>query len=315
MALRDVVITATINEPQGDETYELWLKRGAAPWSLEDVGDVPDTATQDFEILGLEEAVVHVMQLRMKRQGRYRVGYLTADPDSWPSQSRYEFTPGLSDDIGAPSITDTSWARTSGVLHTTTVEVTPHLDHDDLDIQLLRNGVVIATATAPHGGPVLIDDDNPPSEVLHEYTARHVVGFLAGPESAVVEQWPGPPAPSALEDISASNFYEYEVQWVNGEASAHTQLQDDYSDAGVYVDRALANPAATTQASGVLPKSSVMAPNGNLNGKVGTRVRHEWTQFAVTDVSQWHTLPDSDPDCVVIQYSPDETLYDDTRPL
>lgn len=317
MPLRDVVITANINERIGDETYELWLKRGTGPWLLEDTGAVSPSpaATQDFEILGLEEDLAHVMQLRMKRAGRYRTGYLTADPDTWPAQSRYEFTPGLSDDMGAPVLSAISWERTSGVLQTISFTVTP--DDLALDVQILRNGVVIDTVSAPHAGAFAYDDENPPQggSTAHDYTARHSQGFLTGPLSNELSQWPGPPAPTALEDVSSSNFYEYTVGWTNSESGAHTQVQDDYSDAGQYVDRVLANPAATSANSGTLPKTSELASNGNLNGKVGTRVRHEWTQFAVTDVSDWHTLPDTDPDCVVIQYSVDETEYDDVRPL
>lgn len=315
MTLRDVVITATINERIGDETYELWLKRASGAWYLEATGAVePVAATQDFTINDLDSDVLYAMQLRMRRAGRYHISYLTSDPSTWPAQSYYEFTPGISDAMSAPTMDSISWERTSSTVQRIDVTVTP----TDLgfDIQLLRDGTVVQTVAGPFAGtPIVIYDDNPPAGADHTYTARHVNGFIAGPSSGALTQWPGPTAPTGLVDASVSNFYEYTVNWTNTNVAAVTRVEDDYAHYNAFDDRGAAAAGATSFTENPLPKSSTMASNGNLTGTIGVRVRHEWTQFGSTDVSKWLTLPTDDVAAVVIQYSPDETMYDTTRPM
>lgn len=188
MALRDVVIRSTMNEMVGDEEVEVWLKVGSDPWILYDTVDVEAGPTQDFEFIGVEEDVAHVMQLRAVRDSRYRAGYLGSDPDGWPEQSRVEFIPGTSAAL-APTIVGGTWDEPT---ITATITVTPNPAHLADDLELLRDSVPIATIPGPHVGDVVFEDilgagaDND-----HAYTARHVVGGLHGTLSDVYIQWEG----------------------------------------------------------------------------------------------------------------------------
>lgn len=170
--LRDVTIRQTMHEMVGDEMVEVWLKIGAGAWALDRTVDVEAGPTQDFEFLALDSEVLHVMQTRAVREGRYRAGYLNGDPDTWPEQSRVEFIPGQAP-AAAPTIIDGEWDDPTT---TATITVTPNPAHLDLDLELLRDGVVVDTVAAPHVGDVpmsavMASDDN-----FHNFTARHVVG-------------------------------------------------------------------------------------------------------------------------------------------
>lgn len=170
--LRDVTIRQTMHEMLGDEQVEVWLKIGAGAWTLDRTVDVEAGPTQDFEFLALTADVVHVMQTRAVREGRYRAGYLGGDPDAWPEQSRVEFIPGQ-DPAAAPTIVSASW---DDATTTATVTVTPNPAHLDLDLELLRDGVVVDTIAAPHVGDVVFETVMASDEAVHNFTARHIVG-------------------------------------------------------------------------------------------------------------------------------------------
>lgn len=92
MPTRPVEVQYRLNDLVGDETYELWLKHEDDEWELFQSGLVGPGPTQNFTLPELEDSHSYVLQARMRREGRYRVGYLTPDPDGWPAQSRLEFT-------------------------------------------------------------------------------------------------------------------------------------------------------------------------------------------------------------------------------
>lgn len=290
--LRDIVIRATLNELIGDETYELWLKEGEGAWALEQTGDVADTGTQDFELVGLTEGTEYVAQIRFKREGRYRAGYLTADPDTWPAQSRLEFMPGLSSSFGAPVIDAAEWSRTSGLSQKVSVDVTP----DDLavDIELLRDGVVVATALAPHGGPITIDDVDPLQGAYHNYTARHTDGSSFGPSSNTLAVWPGPQPPSAVDiAIDVGHLAKYDVTWT----------ASPYAGAGVVtyavsVSSDAPGPWTTEISDAASPASGVEAECPTDLTEIYARVRTKVTQFSVDDYSEYVESVDSvAPNC------------------
>lgn len=244
---RTVTVTANTNEVVGDETFEVWLKHESDAWGLVATGAVEYVATtQDFILTGLIEGDTYIMQVRMKRAGRYRVGYLSPDPGTWPSQSRLEITGGALIGVDAPTITDVvGWERTSESAHQISFEVTP----DDLtkDLQIRRNGVTIDTIVAPHAGPVLYVDTNPPLAVSHSYTARHVAGTLGGPSSAAEIIYAGPLAPTAItigEDVG--HLEHYDVAWTHavysGTGTKQYEAKVDESAASVTVSGTFANP-------------------------------------------------------------------------
>lgn len=306
---RDVTIRGTPTEMLGDETVEVWLKRGSAEWELYDVVDVVDDPTQDFLLENLEEAVLHVLQLRATRESRYRTAYLSADPDDWPVQSRYQFTPGLDLEFGVPAITGTEWERTSGSAQEIRVTATAASGSEAYALQLLRNGSIVDEIAGPHGGPVVLTDANPPLAADHSYTVRHVEGFDVGPQTGAAVQYAGPAAPVNLAHTTPGvGWYAYTLEWDAPPSGAVSRVQDNYANQSVFAARTVTAADATTSGSINLEKNSSFEPNGNSPCLFDARVRHEVTAFAVTDVSKWVEVE------VLAEIASDETAWDE-RPI
>lgn len=303
MALHNVTINAIENEMVGDEFAELWLRRGSDAWELYDTVAIENDGDQDFVFLGLEADVVHVVQTRSIRDGRYRAGYLSADPDAWPEQSRFAFRPGA-DPAAAPTIAATSWERTAADAQNITVTVTPHASHLDLALQLFRDGELVATVEGPHVGDVDLVDEDPPLAQEHEYTARHVeLGVILGDFSAPASQWSGPDAPTGLAE-GTTGFYSYEVTWDAPVSGAVTRVQDDYLCSGNFANRGVTAADETSFSTIALEKESGAASNGNVPANFQARARHEVTSFSVTDVSAW-----TSPVAIEAEMAADETAF------
>lgn len=306
MPLRDIELQADLNEMTGGEDWELWLKPDGGAWALHSSG-VVDTGdpTPVFPINGLDSTKNYTVQLRASREGRYRPGYLNADPDSWPAQSRLVFRPGAAAPA-APTITGWSWARTSGVAQAITITVTPNPAHMALDLELLRGGVVVATVAGPHAGPVAMVDTNPPAGASHSYEARHTEFTLPGTSSAPTAVWAGPAAPTGLVQMSTGGiFYEYGLEWDAPAAGAATRIEDDYlcTTMGTFSAQAVTAADAIAEAGISVQKDSSHASNGNVPAAFTARARHEVVSFGVTDVSAWATTP------VAIEIANDETAF------
>lgn len=289
MPNRDVVLRYTSHEMVGDETVELWLKRGAGDWALESSGPV-DTSNppfMDFEVLGLESEVQHVAQVRVFRDGRYRAGYLGGDPEDWPDQSRIDFIPGAVA-APAPTIVSAEFERTSAVAHRMNVTITPNPGALDLDLDLYRDGVLVDTMPGPHVGDVVISDEDPPIATSRTYTARHRQFTLDGTLSDPLVAFVGPPAPSDLAQIAPNpDYYAYTIEWTNNGVSPSTRVRDDWPVAG-FVNRALYGSGVTTHNEDPLEKNSLkMEGADEIAAFLTVEVRHEVTAFAVTDVSEW----------------------------
>lgn len=305
MALRDVTVRYTLNEMVDDENAELWLKRGADPWELYDTVAVDDSpaTTQDFDLLGLEEGVVHQLQARAIREGRYRAGYLSSNPDNWPGQSLISFEPGTAQ-AGAPTLNSATWARTAADAQAITVNATP--SDLALTIQLLRNGSVVDEIAGPHAGAVNLVDQDPPIAEEHSYRVRHVAaGPVYGELSAAELQWAGPDAtPTSLAE-GTTGFYSYEVTFDAPPSGYTTRVQDDYLCSGNFVNRGVTAPDATSFETFALEKESGMASNGNVPANFQARARHEVTTFGVADGSPW-----SSPVAIEAEMASDETAFD-----
>lgn len=290
---RDVTLRATYDELVGDETYEVWLKHESDAWGLEDTGDVvPDDDHQDFVLLGLTAGDDYIAQLRLKRAGRYRTGYLTSDPDTWPEGSRAEFTPGALEDAGAPEITDGVWARTSSSATNTTLTVNPDPDSLTLDIKILRDGVEIGTISAPHAGDGLtFVDTDPPLGSDHEYIAAHTAGFLDGPSSSPFHVFGGPLAPTSFVRVTASDAYgTYEVSWDDLGSGYKYRLQDDFLCPAVYT-AVIGPPGTMTGGSLEVHAESTEIPVGDTQAVAfHCRIRAEVTAFTITDVSGYEVV-------------------------
>lgn len=287
MPVRDVTIRATSHEMVGDETVELWLKRGAGDWALEQSVPVDESNPpfQDFLVLGLESGLEHVAQVRVFRDGRYRAGYIGGDPDAWPVQSRIEFIPGA-EAAPAPTIVSTEFERTSAIAHEVRVTVTPEPTVLALDLDLLRDGVVVDTVAGPHVGDVVMTDPNPPIAANHTYTARHRQFTLNGVESDPVIRWAGPPAPTDFVQVAEiSDYYAYHVEWATP-GGMSIRVRDDWPIAG-FINRALEGAGTVHRDQNVEKESLSMEGADEQITFCQVEVRHELTAFAVVDVSEW----------------------------
>lgn len=271
----------------GDETVELWLKRGAGAWALEQSAPV-DTSNppfMDFEILGLESGVIHVAQIRVFRDGRYRAGYLGGNPDAWPAQSRIEFIPGA-EAAPPPTIASTEFERTSAVAHEIRVTVTPNALALDLDLDLYRGGVFVATIEGPHVGDVEFTDPNPPIATTVTYTARHREFTLDGELSDPVNRWVGPLAPTGLVQVAENpDYYAYHVDWTN--VAGSTRVRDDWVLLSPPQNRQLYTGSETHHDQTLEKNSLKMEGADEVPTTTLVEVRHEVTAFTVTDVSEW----------------------------
>lgn len=286
MPVRDVTLRGTAHEMVGDETVELWLKRGAGAWALEQSvpADVSNPPFQDFLVLGLESGLEHVAQVRVFRDGRYRAGYIGGDPEAWPAQSRLEFIPGA-EAAPAPEIVSSEFERTSGVAHEIRITVTPNALALDLDLDLLRDGVVVDTIAGPHVGDVVMTDNDPPIATNRVYTARHRQFTLNGIESDPVIRWVGPPPPTDFVQVAEiSDYYAYHVEWTNPGGSI--RVRDDWPIAG-FINRALLGSGSTHHDQDVEKESESMEGADEQVTFCQVEVRCEVGAFAVTDVSEW----------------------------
>lgn len=301
--MRSVTLRATWHDMTGDEAVEVWLKRGDDPWELATVDAVDLTeATQLFTITGLESDVLHVVQLRASREGRYLAGYLDGDPDEWPEQSRFEFTPGTSS-AGPPTINSAIWARTSSVAQQITVNITAAVGSEALDIELYRDGVLLDTIPGPNAAPFDYVDHDPDLAEFHEYKCRHIDGDLHGDFSNIVNVFAGPIGPvDFMQTGVIPQFYAYEVGWTMGVAGAVTRIRDDWN-LGLVQNRALTGVDVTDQAVGGLEKDSAHDPNGNVLTHTQVEARHELAHFTVIDVSEWVAIS------AAIDEADDETAH------
>lgn len=285
---RDVTLQATMDELVGDETYELWLKHNTDAWELQDTGDVDIDidSHQDFLLQSLVQGDDYVAQIRLKRAGRYRVGYITSNPDSWPSGSRCEFTPGALEGIDAPTIVSGAWARLDVDSTRITLTITPF--DAAKDIKVLRDSVEVGIIEAPHLGDVTYQDDDPTLGVNHVYTAKHTVGFLDSDPSAPLNVFAGPPVPDSVSRTSPDDQYgHYQLAW---DADSETvRGQDDFLCDTVYVDSIGGGPTTASTADIVI-EGTETPPGGTQSVSFHARVRREVTSFSVTDVSDWVTV-------------------------
>jgi hypothetical protein len=277
---RTVTIHAATNGLIGDETFEAWLKHETDAWALVDAGAVDQVAgSQTFVFPGLVDGADYSLQLRMKRAGRYRIGYLSADPETWPAGSRLDFTVGSLIGIGAPTLTAVDdWVRTDAVHSKFVVHITP--DDVSQDLELVRDGAVIHTFTAPLTDPIVYDDIDPVLAVDHVYKARHVAGTLGGPFSAEILKYAGPGPVAGLVQVPPLAINnEYTVEWTD---DARTyRLEDDYPD-GTYRD--LSGPVT----GGSFLETHDASPAGTSGiANFFARIRAEVTTFGVTDLSKW----------------------------
>lgn len=302
MPLRNVTLRGTSHEMVGDETVELWLKRGAGDWALEQSApiDTSNPPFMDWEVLGLESGVQHVAQVRVFRDGRYRAGYIGGDPDAWPAESRIEFIPGA-EAAPAPTIVSAVFERTSGVAHQMNVTVTPNPAALDLDLDLYRDGVFVATIAGPHVGDVVFTDEDPPIASTRTWTARHRQFTLDGVLSGPLLAWVGPPPPTDLVQVAEfDDYYAYHIDWTN--VGGSIRVRDDWQ-AGPPVNRALLGSGSTHHDQTLEKESAKSEGADEVITSCSVDIRSEVGSFSVTDVSDWVSVS------VDVTEHDDETIH------
>jgi hypothetical protein len=303
---RDVTLQATFENLAGDESYELWLRHITEAWQLIHVDDVvvDGDSHQEITIADLVDGDQYTAQIRLTRAGRYRAGYLTADPDTWPGASRCVFTPGELVGVAAPTIVSGAWSRTSSSASHTSIVVTPA--DDTVDLVLYRDGSPVVTTNAPHVGDVTMVDPDPPSGDLHTYVAHHESGFLTGPGSNALDVFGGLTDLTGLVQTSPTTggpaFYQYDVDW-DDPSTSDVRVEDDYVHFGDFVLRDTIVPGATTIHVNTEKNSSHFS-NGNVPADFDVRARKEEVLFAPTrDVGPWSIIR------LTIAIADDETAH------
>lgn len=283
---RDVTLRTTYTALVGDETYELWLKHETDAWFLHSTGDVdPDEADQQtFLLSALAEDADYSAQFRLKRAGRYRAGWLTSNPDTWPSSSRIDFTTGALAGVDPPVLNSAVWSRTDA----DSTKVALSIDASDLtkDLKIFRNGVAIHTIAAPHVNPVLYDDVDPPLGEELTYLAKHTVGFLDSAPSNDIVLFSGPAPIDGLVRTSAiDNYGYYTLDWTNDGRTY--QLQDDYLCSGVFSFE-VGGSAGFVAGPHDVQKETTEIPEGDTQAiAFHARMRAKVTTFGTTDYSEW----------------------------
>lgn len=284
--LRDVTIAWDNVEMIGDEILEFWLNGGTG-WTLSGSAPVEPQEDQQHTFAGLAAGETYRLQIRARRGTFYREEYQSSNPDDWPEESLLEFTTGLA----APSIESAVWSRTSATQER--IRLTIHPVYSDRDVQILRDGSVIATVT-PSEDPFVYDDvsddedledpNNEWGEQLYTYVVRHVYGENRSADSEPVSRWAGPDAPTITQlEPSIALAAAYEIRWQNAETATEgwvTQILDRNVTQG--------DPTFALVSSLPYPMQGpeVVQHSDHGGEEYEVQIRHAVTAFGVTDFSQ-----------------------------
>src|SRR5690606_34288513 len=284
--LRDVTIAWDNVEMIGDEILEFWLNGGTG-WTLSGSAPVEPQEDQQHTFAGLAAGETYRLQIRARRGTFYREEYQSSNPDDWPEESLLEFTTGLA----APSIESAVWSRTSATQER--IRLTIHPVYSDRDLEILRDGSVIATVT-PSEDPFVYDDvsddedlqdpNNEWGEQLYTYVVRHVYGENRSADSEPVSRWAGPDAPTITQlEPAIALAAAYEIRWQNAETATEdwvTQILDRNVTQG--------DPTFALVSSLPYPMQGpeVVQHSGHGGEDYEVQIRHAVTAFGVTDFSQ-----------------------------
>lgn len=309
-------ITWTDESPEGDETVEVWIRRTGGSWGTEPAATAPISLAPTATVNGVYAGDYEVA-IRYKRDGLYASagdvsGHPTYDytgsPETWPAVSRGTFTvSGV-----APTITAQVWSRQSASVERIAVTYAGGL----WPVQLLRNTVNNAgTATLIHTSSAAsgtYNDDAPGTgETTVYYFVKNVYPDAStGPVSAAYPRWIGPDAPAGMVQFFTNvialdaDYYKYSVEWDAPPTGTVTKVEDDYLCVATFANQSTTAANATDVTDKTVTKASAQVEDGSEDiVSVTMRARHEITQFAVLDYSEWATL------LVDIRIHDDETAY------
>jgi hypothetical protein len=255
--------------PEGDETVEVWYRRGGGAWALGATASI--SLAPEATLNGLYTGTYEVA-IRYKRDGQYSAagdvsGQATYDYTGWP-------------------------------------------------VQVLRNTAnTTVGATLIHtssGNTGTYNDDAPGTgETTVYWFVRNIFPDTStGTASAGYPRWIGPNAPAGLAQFltnviaSDADYYKYSVDWDAPPSGTVTKVEDDYLCPATYANQSTTAADAVSVTDKAVTKASGMSEDGSEDIVSATvRVRHERTQFAVMDYSEWATV------LVDIRIHSDETAY------
>lgn len=267
-----------VHDQDGDEYAEIWIK-GTGTWMRWLTIPVTLDTTHSTQLTGLSPGVDYEWAVRIRRGPYYTEGYDSESPDDWPSDSKSTFSTGL----GFPTIEDAVWSRTSATSEQIQLTITPN--HYGVDVEILRDGEVVHTETAP-GAIFNWTDTGFSPEADNSYTVRHVTEDQEGTESGATVVWGGPsPAPSGVTISDGVFGDDYQLDWFNGRPDLETEVWDNWED-GVG-EGAFPATLRNTKVAGLDSTDEVLsnpAPDGDT---VEASVRHVQVLFGVYDYSDF----------------------------
>lgn len=270
----------TNNNLTGGEIIEIWLKPSGGTWSRHTALPAGGTS-QQTEIDNLQPGRNHNIATRYRRGTRYSPDSSSNNPDDWPASQKGT----ASTTLNSPTITNTSWTRTSATSEHISITIRPA--HAEADIILRRGGTTIATITSSqHGGnPYTYNDTGCTPEADNSYDAIHQRD-VSSPPSNTATQWAGPAAPTdpTAETVDACNYY---VAWNLGQPGVATEIWDDWPN---QPDRTLVYTTTTNATTAGISHGGQSTCGGTMIG-VTIQIRHRLTQFGVTDYSRFTPEP------------------------
>lgn len=272
------------SQMSGDELLELW-KKVAGVWSLVESIPVASTPEQTHEFTG-SPGTKYSFQMRARRNGLYRADYQSTNPEDWPVGSRLDYTADLPVPVLARSLT-VPWQRTSAT------EQYLGFTFSNFDaarpIRFWRDAGAGFTNEATIAAGVNFYDyliqGGEGATTLDFYVDQQDDDSASGPPSNTLAVYAGPVKPTLLAQTGGPDNDGYTAHWTNGTVPGgpKTRLSDHWT--GVYQNRTLTAASATTGTVAGLESNDPAIPS--LVVQVNVRARHEITQFAVTDVSEW----------------------------
>jgi hypothetical protein len=261
----------------GAETVEVWARNldTAGAWSqLGSVG--VSGASQSLALSGLAPLSDYEVALRYRLNGLYRADFNNADPGTWPANAKGTGTVKGEE----PTAFTQTWSRTGAAAEKIQLGWTNTYTTAGIDIEVYRNGVLLATVVNNGLGAQTYDDTTVAGETNYQYSLRYkryVNNF--SDSTATVTRWAGPNAPIEPKSLTSTLGSTYQATWALGKAAAITEVWDDYPSG--YALR-------FTTAAGETARIETIAGSGGSTVRV--KVRHKETAFTTTDYSEFLEL-------------------------
>lgn len=301
----------------GGEVMQLWVKHPVASlldddWYLA-ASSTMVALTGTITAPGLWPGVTYDAAIRVVRSAIPMTGSTSATPSDWPAgQQESATTDLLTPDV---QLAEVAWRRSSGSQEYLRCTVPAGPNQDDAlalvetyatwEAQIDPGGGYVSATTAvttydpPYSGApgavrpttFAVDvDANTYGETTVLVQIRQVTAYKTSAWSTARAMWVGPiePIPGNIDTVGYVSP-QYHVTWTNGGVYTGAKISAGYglnpSSWGAEVDIPYAS------GEGGICELACPATNASVRG----RARHYWTQFAVTDYSDYVKTEDTTP--------------------